>query len=544
MKQDLSQLTIQGIPDPWQLGARDGWHIIDGAVLEQDLTLEGDVVIVGTGAGGGVSAEILTQAGLKVILIEAGRLKSSDAFNMDEAEAYRDLYQEGGTRTTKDAGISILQGRAVGGTTVVNWTSSFRTPDQTLTHWQQAHGVEGMSPEQMAPWFERMEKRLNVNRWLVPPNANNDVIRRGAEKLGWHWDAIPRNVDGCWNIGYCGTGCPTNAKMSMLVTTLPEAMKAGATLVHSTEAVTLAHDGTRVTAVNCQAMGTDRQPTGRRVTVHAPTVIVAGGGINTPGLLLRSKVPDPHQRVGQRTTLHAVSCAFGIFDDEVAGYYGAPQSLYSDEFVWRDGVTGKVGYKLEALPVHPGITSALLDTFGERLHEEMDAMPNLAISLALMRDGFNEANPGGTVELRADGTPVVDYPINDYLLEGARHSLLSQVEMQFAAGARQVRARHSDARMHGSWAEARDAINQYTFAPHYVPFGCAHVMGGCAMGSDEKIAVAHSDGRYQHLDNLYLFDASVFPTSIGANPQLSIYAITARNATLLAEKLRPGHQAG
>lgn len=539
MKQDLSQLVIRGIPDPWEQGIRDGWHVIDGATLADDMAMDADVVIVGTGAGGGVSAEILTKAGLKVILVEAGRLKSSNAFNMDEGEAYRDLYQEGATRTSKDAGVSILQGRAVGGTTVVNWTSSFRTPDQTLEHWRDAFGVDGLAPAQMAPWFDRMEARLNISRWVMPPNANNGVIQRGAEKLGWHWDVIPRNVNGCWNIGYCGTGCPTNAKMSMLVTTLPEAMKAGATLFHSTEAATLEHDGTRVTAVHCQAIGADRVPTGRRITLRAPTIIVAGGGINTPGLLLRSNVPDPHGRVGKRTTLHVVSCAFGVYEDEIAGYYGAPQSVYSDEFVWRDGVTGKVGYKIEALPVHPGVTSVLLDTQGERLHEEMSALPNLGVSLALMRDGFHEDNPGGAVELRDDGTPVVDYPVTDYILEGARHSILSQVEMQFAAGAQKVRARHSDARFHTKWSDAKQAIEQYTFAPNYVPLGCAHVMGGCAMGEDDKTAVTHSDGRYRHLDNLYIFDASVFPTSVGVNPQLSIYAVTARNASLLADKLRP-----
>ncbi len=125
--QDLSSLPIKGIKDPWKTGI-NGWDVIDGRTITDNRTLEADVVIVGTGAGGGVSAEILSQRGLKVILVEAGKLKSSDDFKLNEGQAYRDLYQEGALRATKDAGMTILQGRTVGGTTVVNWTSCFRTP--------------------------------------------------------------------------------------------------------------------------------------------------------------------------------------------------------------------------------------------------------------------------------------------------------------------------------------------------------------------------------------------------------------------------------
>ena len=535
---DLSGMKIRGIADPWKEGIASGWDVIDGASLEEDRTLEADVVIIGSGAGGGVSAEILSQAGLKVIILEAARLKSTHEFDMNEAAAYRDLYQEGATRMNKDASVSILQGRAVGGTTVVNWTSSFRTPARTLKHWGEHFGMDGLSPEEMAPWFGRMEKRLNVSKWIIPPNPNNEVLKRASEKLGWQWDTIPRNVEGCWDIGYCGTGCPTNAKKSMLVTTLPVAMDNGATLVHSAAAETLEIRGNRVRSVHCVALGRDGRHTGRSLTLRAPTIIAAGGGINTPGLLLRSKVPDPHERVGRRTTLHVTSTVFGDYDDEIAPYYGAPQSVYSDQFTWRDGVTGKAGYKLEVMPGHPGVTAILLDAPGPHHTEEMRRLPNLSLMIAMLRDGFHEQSQGGTVELRDDGTAVLDYPLTDYLMEGVRHSILSQAEAHFAAGARRVRARHPDCGWHESWSAARKELEGLRYATHFVPLGSAHVMGGCAMGEDERLCVTHSDGRYRHLDNLYVFDGSLFPTSLGVNPQLSIYAIVARNASVLAEKLR------
>src|SRR5690606_39911754 len=110
--------------------------------------------------------------------------------------------------------IAILQGRAVGGTTVVNWTSSFRTPEQTLDVWKNRSGVSGMQRNELDPWFEKMEQCLNISKWAMPPNANNDVLKKGCEKLGWSWAIIPRKVDGCWNLGYCGIGCPTNSKQS------------------------------------------------------------------------------------------------------------------------------------------------------------------------------------------------------------------------------------------------------------------------------------------------------------------------------------------
>lgn len=178
------------VPDLFAEGLARGWKTYNGSRLDDDLELEADVVVVGTGAGGGTTAEILSAAGLKVLLVEEGPLKTSSDFKMQEADAYPELYQEGIGRMSKDGAITILQGRAVGGTTLINWTSSFRTPEPTLQHWAQVYGVKGHSAEDMAPWFEKMEQRLHVAPWALPPNANNDVIRLGCEKLGYHWKVI------------------------------------------------------------------------------------------------------------------------------------------------------------------------------------------------------------------------------------------------------------------------------------------------------------------------------------------------------------------
>jgi choline dehydrogenase-like flavoprotein len=526
------------VPDLFAEGLARGWKTHNGSRLEQDLTLEADVAIVGSGAGGGTTAEILSAAGLKVLLIEEGPLKTSSDFNLQESEAYPSLYQEGIGRMTKDGAITILQGRAVGGTTLVNWTSSFRTPDPTLEHWAREHGVKGLSVAEMAPWFEKMEQRLGVAPWAIPPNPNNDVIRLGCEKLGLHWKVIPRNVRGCWNLGYCGMGCPTNAKQSMLVTTIPATLDKGGELLYLARAEKLLIEGDRVTGIEC--LGLDERcvaPTGRKILVKARHYVLAGGGINTPGLLLRSDAPDPHGRTGKRTFLHVVNFSAAQFDRLINPFYGAPQSIYSDHFQWDDGATGRMSYKLEVPPLQPSLTSTLLGRFGVDNALRMEQLPHTNVMLALMRDGFHPDSAEGTVELRGDGSPVLDYRMTDYTWDGIRRAYQVMAEIQFAAGARAVLPMHADADYVKTLDEARSLIDGLPLALYRARLGSAHVMGGCAMGEDPRQAVTDSLGRHHQLANLSIHDGSLFPTSIGANPQLSVYGLTAKLASALAERL-------
>lgn len=529
------------VPDLFREGLARGWKTYNGAQLQQDLTLEADVAIIGSGAGGGTTAEILSAAGYKVLLIEEGPLKTSDDFKMLEDQAYASLYQEGIGRMSKDGAITILQGRAVGGTTLINWTSSFRTPDPTLEHWAREHHVKGHSPAEMAPWFEKMEQRLGVAPWIMPPNANNDVIRNGCEKLGYSWHVIPRNVRGCWNLGYCGMGCPTNAKQSMMVTTIPATLEKGGELLYLARAERLRIQGERVESLQCLAM--DERcvaPTGRTITVRARHYVLAGGGINSPALLLRSDAADPHRRLGKRTFLHLVNFSAGQFDGVINPFYGAPQSIYSDHFQWQDGTTGRMSYKLEVPPLQPALAATLLGGFGPQGALNMQQLPHTHAMLALLRDGFHPDSSGGSVELRGDGSPVLDYQVSDYAWDGVRRAFHSMAEIQFAGGAKAVMPLHNDARYVKTLAEAKAMIDGLRLELYRTRLGSAHVMGGCAMGEDPKSAVTDSLGRHHQLANLSIHDGSLFPTSIGANPQLSVYGLTTQLATALAERLKTG----
>jgi choline dehydrogenase-like flavoprotein len=526
------------IADPIRAGLAAGWKVTDAARLERDLALDADVAIVGTGAGGGVTAEILSAAGLDVVMIEEGPLRSSSDFRMLEAEAYPQLYQESAARQTLDKAITLLQGRCVGGSTTVNWTSSFRLPKATLAFWHERFGLDALTVAALAPWFERMERRLAIGPWTVPANENNALLARGAARLGIATAAIRRNVKDCWNIGYCGMGCPTNAKQSMLVTTIPAALERGARLVCGARADRLRLEQGRATALDCVALDPRGvHATGPRIRIRAKHYVLAAGAIGSPAVLIRSRAPDPHRTLGRRTFLHPTVISAAVMPQRVDGHAGAPQTVFSDHFLERDPIDGPIGFKLEAPPLHPVLFGMTLQGFGERHAALMQAFPHTHVLIALLRDGFHPESAGGAVGLRDDGSPVLGYGLTPAIWEAVRRALLAMAEIQFAAGAQQVLPVHELAGPYRSWAEARAGIEALPLEPLLTRVVSAHVMGGCGMADAPQRGVVDAAGRHFQLANVSVHDGSAFPTSLGVNPQLAIYALTARNASALAAEL-------
>ena len=539
---DVTMSTPQTLrpSDPFRSALAATWKVIDASRAPDDVALDCDVCVVGSGAGGGVVADTLARAGLSVVIVEEGPLRTSRDFRMLESEAYPDLYQESAARKTNDKAINILQGRCVGGGTTVNWTSSFRTPAATLTHWQRAHRLTGFAAEDLAPWFDKVESRLSIADWPVPPNENNAALARGAAKLGIASAMIRRNVKGCANLGYCGVGCPLDAKQSMLVTTIPDALTRGATLVTRARAQRFVLERDHVVTLECAGMETGgASPGTRNIRVRASTFVASAGGIGTPALLLRSGVPDPHALVGKRTFLHPTVVSAAIMPQRVDGFAGAPQTVYSDHFLDTLPPHGPIGFKLEAPPVHPILAAITLPGHGKDHASFMRGFAHLHVQIALLRDGFHPESAGGTVRLRDDGTPLLDYPLNAYLWDGVRRAFRVMAELQFAAGAAQVMPIHGTGSAFTSFPSARRAIDGFGLAPLVTPVVSAHVMGGCPIGDDAKTTVVDARGRVRELANLYVVDGSLFPTSVGANPQLSIYAFAAKLASGIADAMKP-----
>jgi choline dehydrogenase-like flavoprotein len=325
----------------------------------------------------------------------------------------------------------------------------------------------------------------------------------------------------------------------MLVTTVPAALARGATLVTRARALRFVLGGDRVESVECAGMSADGTlPTTRRVRVRARAFVCAAGAIGTPALLLRSGTPDPYATLGLRTFLHPTVVSAALMPSPVEGYRGAPQTIYSDQFMESAPVGGPVGFKLEAPPVHPVLAAITLPGHGVRHAAWMRRLPSMQVLIALLRDGFHPQSPGGRVRLASDGTPILDYALTPYLFDGVRRAMTAMAEIQFAAGATAVMPVHDEGDGYASFAAARAAVAAFDLRPRATTVVSAHVMGGAPLGPDPRSAVVDMTGRHHHVENLHVLDGSLFPTSIGANPQLTIYAVCAMLADGLARRLR------
>jgi len=505
--------------------------IYTGRDIKADTAISCDVCVVGSGAGGAHVAARVAASGKRVVVLEDGGFHTSDTFSMTEAEMTPRLYQERGSRATADGSIVVLQGRAVGGTTVVNWTTCFRTPQSTLDHWAEHHNVEGLSTDALAPHWKRVEERLHIHAMtLEQVNRNNMVLWNGATKLGWKPELMHRNVNRCAHTGYCGMGCPIDAKQSMLATMIPEAVTYGADVYANTWVERVERDGRKVTKV----VGKVRDPdtdrfSGHTLTVSARSVVLAGGGINTPAILLRSDI-NPNGRTGRRTFLHPVALSFGVHEERIEGFHGSPQYVASHHFLERGA--DKMGFLLEVGPTFPSGIGGFSGEIGNDKHAFMELLPHLSMNVPLLRDGFDVSDPdeGGVVTLKANGHPELNYKWTPRLEEGLREVTKRCAAFQLAAGAKRVVTGHAEGRSVSTAADIA-ALDSALYGPGQIGVASAHVMGGCAMGTDPARAVVDSRTlRHHALDNLFVIDGSVFPTSIGVNPQLSIYGLASWGA--------------
>ena len=501
-------------------------RIYTGDQLRDGQIFDCDVCVVGSGAGGAVLAHQLVAKQFSVVMVEEGGHFNRRTFDMKESTAYPNLYQELGNRTTSDLSVNILQGRCVGGGTTVNWCSSFRTPRRILETWRDVHGVKGLSESELSPHWDALETALHVEEWPEEMmNRNNRILWEGCGKLGYQRGLIRRNVHRCANLGYCGMGCPIDAKQSMLVTFIPQAVEQGLTVLSNLSARWIETKGRKASAVHGEVFSpvTDR-PTGQKVTVRAKVTVVSCGALNSPALLLRSDLTGQGQ-VGRRTFLHPTVVMAALFDEPVEAFSGAPQSAYSHQFIDRG--PDRLGFFLEVPPIHPMLASTTLAGFGRLQQELLSKLPLLHASIALSVDGLLPEDQGGTVTLRSKGYDRLkfDYPLHPFHWEAFRTACEEMAKIQFAAGARKVISLHNDPVTLESISELHK-LSAASWEKLGLRLVTAHQMGGCAMGNNPHTSVVNSNLKYHDLDNLFIVDGSVFPTSLGVNPQLTIYGLS------------------
>ena len=502
--------------------------VVHGRTLDADVRERCDVCVIGSGAGGGMLAEGLVQAGLDVVMIEEGGYASRRDFTLHEFDAMPLLYQGRGLLTTDDLSVMLFQGRTVGGSTTVNWTGCFRTPARVLDHWRARHGVV---LGDLDPHFEAVEARLSVVEWPeAAMNTNNRALLAGARALGWETRPLRRNVRGCANTGYCGLGCPLDRKQSQLVTTIPAALAGGMRLYSDVSAQRIRVSGGRARVVEAVAMDpVTSQPSGRRVEVEARVVALCAGAIHSPVLLLRSGIAGGP--VGWRTFLHPLVGVLAEYPDPVQAWAGAPVAAGS----WQHADRGpeKMGFFLEASGLQPATAALPSGAMGPELAERMRRLPYLGSIVAMHIDGLVPGDQGGRVWLDRRGRRHLDYPISAALREALPVSHRALAELCFAAGALRVDTQHKRPLTLRGPADL-PLLEQAPYGAHQHAILSAHVMGGAAMGPDPSTSVVDLDLRHHRVPNLFLVDGSVLPTSLGVNPSETLYALAHRARATVA----------
>jgi choline dehydrogenase-like flavoprotein len=463
-------------------------------------TVAADVCVIGAGAGGAVVAAELAEGGARVVVLEQGRRHDPDGFTARAPEMLARLYRDGGQTTTLGTPPILLPiGRGIGGTTLVNSGTCFRTPAAVLDRWAGEHGLE-LDEESLRPCFERVEAALSVSE--VTPElagANAAVARRGAERLGWSHGYLRRNARGCVGSGVCVYGCPTSAKQHTGITYVPRARAAGATIVTGADARTIRVRRRRVEGVEA------READGARLTVVAPTVIVAAGTVHTPLLLERNELGRGSGELGRNLSLHPATAAFAHMDEVVDMARGVPQSLYVDEFAGE-------GIMLEGIAGPPAHAAMSLPLSGERHRAAMADYPRLAQFGLMVSDSSR-----GHVRAVA-GRPLIRYDLDRADLDRFRSGIARLEQLFRAAGAREVHL-PLPAGMRPERARARD-LKLMAFHP----LGTARADARPARG------VVDGDLAVHGLEGLYVADGSVVPSSLGVNPQLTIMALATRLA--------------
>lgn len=487
-----------------------------------DEVLLCDTVIVGSGAGGGVVAGELAQAGQDVIVVEKGPYVAEDGFTQREVEMIRTLYEAAGTLATKDLGVMVLAGSCLGGGTTVNWSAAFRTPEYVLEEWARAHLLPHLLTPDYQKSFAAVEAMTHVDSDESPCNPQNQALWDGAEALGWPVRPIPRNVEGCEvrACGYCGFGCQHGAKRGTLKSYLPAAHAAGARfLVQTTIHRVLVEAGRAVGVV-----GTQREPSGRLrpVTIRAKRVVVAAGSLHTPALLRRSGLTHP--QIGRNLYLHPTVATAAFYDRPMNPWLGVMMSAVSDQWAQLDGAHG---FKVETPPTHPGLLALALPwVSGEQHKATMARAAHVGSFITIVRD-----RDPGHITLDKQGQPVLHYRLSDYDRRHVMRGVQEACRLHNAAGAETVLMPHNCALSHdrrdgaAALEQLLGGIEGWGWKVNQYGLYSAHQMGSCRMGGDAQRHPLTPDAETREVKNLFVTDSSVFPSASGANPMLSIQAM-------------------
>ena len=505
-------------------------EIVHGREVREDRRASADVVVCGGGAGGCMAARELARAGLDVLLLEEGAHHRTSDFTQREDEMLPLLFQESAGRRTDDLAIPILSGRGLGGSTVHNQNLCKRAPSVLLDRWRDDLGIDGVGASDLSPFYDEVERDLGVRRIEDRRvNAHNHAFDRGRTALGWSGGRLSHNRDErCIGSGFCELGCAYDGKLNALRVLVPEALAAGADVYTDCRVDTVVHDGRRVSGVHATLLDTERRELAR-LEVRARAVCLAGSAIGSAALALASGVPDSHRVAGRGLRLHPGAIVAGVLDEPVEGWRGVPQSVECTEHL---DFAPDAERRVWLVPsfAHPIGTAALMPGFGPALHREMRRYRRLAVVAAMVHD-----ETSGRVELDGGRTRISYVPTRgdrEQLALGCREG----ARLLFAAGATECLVPAIPPIVVRSEREL-GTITADRFAPHDARLTAVHPMGTLALSASAEHGFTAPSGESHALRGLWVVDGSLFPTSIGVPPQISIFAFAMKVARTLAAEL-------
>jgi choline dehydrogenase-like flavoprotein len=484
-----------------------------------------DIVIIGSGAGGGTVAQELAplcREGVRIALLEKGPRLSDDEFSGREFEMAQVLYEDGGGFLTADGSMTLAMGVGYGGSTTVYTGTSIIAPERVIQGWN----VPDLGFEEIDRRSRKFMEQNNVH-FLEDGqiNANNQLFVRGCRRLGYGVEQFPVNLNGCKGSSLCNLGCPNQAKQGTNRVQLPRAEREGVEVVTGCEALRI--DGQTVLArVAARPAGAKGQPSPWEVgeyRISAKIVIVCAGAVNSPALLMRSRLPARLPRLGHGLTCHPALILVAEHERRITNFVGHPKSYYLDQFVESDG------FILETCMYFPFTTAKSLSGFGEPHSQFMRAFPRLQMILVLACDHVDSRN---RVTIDGDGRPVVHYRFTPAVKRSLARGTVTSAKIFFAAGAERVHVPAAEVTtVKRERAEDLEKIvDERYFRSGSVSVSAAHIQGGCGMGLTAGDSVTDSWGRVHGTPWLFVADASLFPDSVEINPYLTIMALADRVA--------------
>ncbi len=494
--------------------------ILSHSDYERERSFSADVVVVGTGAGGAVVGTELAESGRDVLFVEEGSWVSTDAFNPYSSESIPRLYRDAAaTVILGNPPIPYVEGRCVGGSTTINGGMAYRPPERVLDQW--AKISPDLSARALEPLFERVEKQVSVGPQL-PESIGDDnrVMTDGARKMGWSYTVNQRNQQACVGANNCGFGCPTGAKQSTLVTYMPRALAAGARCLTELKVERLWIEAGRAVGVIARAVCPRTRRAGAEVRVRARAVVVSCGAIQTPYLLLGHKLGRPSRQLGKNFHCHPNAKVVAIYPHDIQGWRGVSQSSQIRHF-HEDGILMAENF------VTPSVLGAYLPVHGDQAWELMQRYNQMVVSGVLVEDSSS-----GSVSRGLFGPPIPRYSITALDHRRFLRGVKLLAEMHFAMGAEKVLLPFFNQHLAQSADDLRK-IDEHQRDPSTLELFTPHLMGTARMGARPDRSVVDLSGQLWDLPGLYVADASLFPTAIGVNPQITIMAL----ATRVAERI-------